>query len=153
MVQSGAASTGGVSFGAGTSMTLTPKDADEIARQCPAIASVSPMVRARAQIVYGNRNWVPTFINGVAPDYLKVQEWEEFDEGNMFTGADVRNSNRVCVVGTTIRREVFQDESPIGKELRMKNVAFKVVGVLSRKGANMMGMDQDDVGVRPLGPR
>ena len=130
-------------------MTLTPQDADEIARQCPAVAYVSPMVRARAQIVYGNRNWVPTFINGVAPLYLKVQEWEDFEEGGMFSDTDVRNSNKVCVVGTTIRRELFQDESPIGKELRMKNVAFKVVGVLSKKGANMMGMDQDDVVLAP----
>ena len=148
MIQSGAASTGGVSFGAGTSMTLTPQDADEIARQCPAVASVSPW-SAPAQIVYGNRNWVPTFINGVAPIYLKVQEWEDFDEGGMFSDTDVRNSTKVCVVGTTIRRELFQDESPIGKELRMRGIAFKVVGVLSSKGANMMGMDQDDIVMAP----
>ena len=83
------------------------------------------------------------------PSYLKVQEWEDFDEGEMFTDADVRNSNKVCVVGTTIRRELFQDESPIGKELRIKNVSFRVVGVLSKKGANMMGMDQDDVVLAP----
>ena len=149
MVQSGAAATGGVNFGAGTAMTLTPQDGEEIARQCPAVLYVSPMVRARAQIVYGNRNWVPTFINGVAPVYLKIQEWEDFDEGGMFTDADVRNSNKVCVVGTTIRRELFQGESPVGKELRIKNVAFKVVGVLVSKGANMMGMDQDDVVLAP----
>ena len=89
-------------------MTLTPQDADEIARQCPAVSYVSPMVRARAQIVYGSRNWVPTFINGVSPSFLKVQEWEDFDEGEMFTDADVRNANKVCVVGTTIKRELFQ---------------------------------------------
>ena len=94
MVQSGAATSGGISFGAGSVMTLTPQDADEIARQCPAVSYVSPLVRARAQIVYGNRNWVPTFINGVAPTFLKVQEWEDFDEGEMFTDADVRNATR-----------------------------------------------------------
>ena len=149
MVQSGAATSGGISFGAGSVMTLTPQDADEIARQCPAVSYVSPLVRARAQIVYGNRNWVPTFINGVAPSYLKVQEWEDFDEGEMFTDADVRNANKVCVVGTTIKRELFQGESPIGKEIRIKNVSFRVVGVLSKKGANMMGMDQDDVVLAP----
>ena len=149
MVLSGAATSGGISFGMGSSMTLTPQDAEEIARQCPAVLYVSPLVRARAQLVYGNRNWVPTFINGTSPTYLKVQEWEDFDEGEMFTDADVRNANKVCVVGTTIRRELFQNESPIGKELRIKNVSFRVVGVLSSKGANMMGMDQDDVVLAP----
>ena len=149
MVQSGAASSGGISFGAGSVMTLTPQDGDEIGRQCPAVSYVSPLVRARSQIVYGNRNWVPTFINGVAPTYLKVQEWEDFEEGEMFSDTDVRNANKVCVVGTTIRRELFQGESPLGKELRIKNVSFRVVGVLSSKGANMMGMDQDDVVMAP----
>jgi macrolide transport system ATP-binding/permease protein len=149
MIQSGAASSGGISFGAGSVMTLTPQDGDEIARQCPAVSYVSSLVRARSQIVYGNRNWVPTFINGVAPSYLKVQEWEEFEEGEMFSDSDVRNANKVCVVGTTIRRELFQGESPLGKELRIKNVSFRVVGVLSSKGANMMGMDQDDVVLAP----
>ena len=148
-VQSGAASSGGISFGMGTAMSLTPQDAEEIAKQCPAVLYVSPLVRARAQIAYGNRNWVPTFINGVSPSYLKVQEWEGFEEGEMFTDADVRNANKVCIVGTTIQRELFQGESPIGKELRIKNVSFRVVGVLSKKGANMMGMDQDDVVLAP----
>ncbi|MEN6458715.1 MAG: ABC transporter permease [Thermoguttaceae bacterium] len=149
MIESGAASSGGISFGAGTVMTLTPQDAEEIAKQCPAVSYVSPLVRARAQIVYGSRNWVPTFINGVAPEYLKVQEWEDFDEGEMFTDADVRNANKVCVIGTTIKRQLFQDESPLGEEIRIKNVSFRIIGVLSKKGANMMGMDQDDVVMAP----
>jgi macrolide transport system ATP-binding/permease protein len=149
MVMSGAASSGGINFGMGSVMTLTPQDAEEIGRQCPAILYVSPLVRARAQIVYGSRNWVPTFINGVAPAYLNVQEWDDFDEGEMFTDTDVRNANKVCVIGTTIKRELFQDESPLGKEIRIKNVSFRIVGVLSKKGANMMGMDQDDVVLAP----
>ncbi|MCE5269010.1 MAG: ABC transporter permease [Planctomycetaceae bacterium] len=149
MIESGAASSGGISFGAGTVMTLTPQDAEEITRQCPAVSYVSPLVRARAQIVYGSRNWVPTFVNGVSPDYLKVQEWEEFDEGEMFTDADVRNANKVCVIGTTIKHQLFQDDSPLGKEIRIKNVSFRIIGVLSKKGANMMGMDQDDVVMAP----
>ncbi|MEN6449012.1 MAG: ABC transporter permease [Thermoguttaceae bacterium] len=148
-VQSGAASSGGISFGAGTVMTLTPQDAEEIAHQCPAVSAVSPLVRTRAQIVYGSRNWVPTFINGVATEFLKVQEWEDFDEGEMFGDTDVRNANKVCVIGATIRRELFQNESPLGKEIRIKNVSFRVVGVLSKKGNNMMGMDQDDVILAP----
>ena len=148
-VHSGAASSGGISFGAGSVMTLTPQDGEEIAKQCPAVAAVSPLLHTRAQLVYGSRNWVPTFINGVSTKFLQVQEWEDFDEGEMFTDADVRNMNKVCVLGETIKRELFQNESPIGKEMRIKNVSFRVVGVLSKKGNNMMGMDQDDVVLVP----
>ena len=149
LVQSGAASTGGVSFGTGSVMTLTPQDCDEIKRQCPAVVDVAAIVRARAQIIYGNRNWVPVQISGTTPSFLAVRDWEEFPEGEMFTDQDVRNGNKVCVVGETIKRELFMGESPVNKELRIQNVGLKVVGVLSRKGANMMGMDQDDVVLAP----
>jgi macrolide transport system ATP-binding/permease protein len=149
MVQSGAASSGGVTFGAGTILTLTPKDSDEIGRQCPAITDVAPIVRARSQIVYGNRNWVPLQISGTTPAFLAVRDWEDFSEGGMFSDRDVRNWNKVCVIGETLRRELFQRESPVGKEIRINNVSFRVLGVLSRKGANMMGMDQDDIVLAP----
>jgi macrolide transport system ATP-binding/permease protein len=149
LVQSGAATSGGVSFGTGSAMTLTPDDATEILRQCPAIVDVAPIVRARTQVVYGHKNWVPGYIQGTSPAFLDVRDWREMDEGIMFGDQDVRNANKVCVVGQTIVREVFEGASPIGKEIRMQNVAFKVVGVLSRKGANMMGMDQDDIVLAP----
>jgi macrolide transport system ATP-binding/permease protein len=149
LVQSGAASSGGVSFGHGSVLTLTPQDAEEIARQCPTVAEVAPVVRARAQIVYGNRNWVPNEISGSTPSFLTIRDWEEMADGDMFTDRDVRNSSKVCVIGETLRRELFQDESPIGKEIRIQNVSFRIIGVLSRKGANMMGMDQDDIVLAP----
>ncbi len=149
MIHSGAAASGGVSFGAGSVITLTPQDAEEIARQCPAVAAVAVNVRTRAQIVYGNRNWVPNQIIGTNPSYLVVRDWQEMSEGEMFTEHDVRNCNKVCVVGETLKRELFQNESPVGKEIRINNVSFRVVGVLSRKGANMMGMDQDDIVLAP----
>ena len=149
LVQSGAAASGGVSFGSGSVMTLTPQDAEEIARQCPAIHDVAPIVRARAQIIYGNRNWVPMQISGTTPSFLVVREWEDLSEGDMFTDRDVRNGSKVCLVGDTLRRELFQGESPVGKEIRIQNVAFRIIGVLSRKGANMMGTDQDDIVLAP----
>ena len=149
MIQPGAAASGGVSFGSGSVQTLTPQDAEEIGRQCPAIAEVAPIVRARAQIIYGNRNWVPMQISGTTPSYLTVRDWGELAEGEMFTEHDVRTAAKVCVIGTTLERELFQGESPIGKEIRIQSVALRIMGVLSRKGANMMGMDQDDVVLAP----
>ena len=71
------------------------------------------------------------------------------EEGDVFSDRDVLNANKVCMVGTTIKREVFDNESPVGKDLRISNVAFRVIGVLSSKGANMMGRDQDDIVVAP----
>jgi ABC-type antimicrobial peptide transport system permease subunit len=146
---SGAAASGGVSFGSGSVVTLTPQDCDEIARQCPAVADVAPIVRARAQIVYGNHNWVPNQISGTTPSFLVVRDWEDFTEGQMFADRDVRNASKVCVIGETIKRELFQGESPLNQEIRIKNVSFRVIGVLARKGANMMGTDQDDIVLAP----
>ena len=145
----GSANTGGINYGAGSMMTLTPQDADAIARDCPALADVAPVVRARTQIVYGNRNWSPTYIYGTTPSFLGVRQWTDLEEGESFDEHDVRNSNRVCLVGQTIVRELFGGRSPLGKEVRIRNVAFKVVGVLKMKGANMMGQDQDDILLAP----
>jgi len=149
MIFSGSTNTGGVTLGTGSAITLTPDDASEIARQCPAVSGVAPIVRARAQIVCGNRNWVPEQISGTTPSFLVVRDWQSMATGEMFTDRDVRNGNKVCVIGNTVRRNLFQDVSPIGKEIRVNNVSFRVVGVLSRKGANMMGMDQDNIVLAP----
>jgi ABC-type antimicrobial peptide transport system permease subunit len=149
LVQPGTASSGGVSFGSGSIITLTPKDGEAIARECPAVAAVAPIVRARAQVVYGNKNWVPVYIYGTTPSFLDVRDWEEMEEGQPFSDRDVRNGNLVCLLGQTIVRELFGEESPLNKEVRVQNVSLKVVGVLSRKGANMMGIDQDDILLAP----
>ena len=115
MVQSGAASSGGVSFGAGSVLTLTPQDAEEIVRQCPAVVDVAPVVRTGGEVIYGNRNWVPMSIYGTTPEYLSVRDWNDMLEGGMFTDRDVLGSAKVCVVGATIKRELFQNQSPVGK--------------------------------------
>ncbi len=147
-VSPGAAASGGVTFGGGSAQTLTPEDGEAIARECPAVRAVAPQVHGRAQVVYGNRNWVPLFIDGSTPAYLEVRGWE-IDEGECFTDQDVRNAAKVCLVGQTLVRELFDNASPVGQEIRVKNVTFKVVGVLRAKGSNMMGMDQDDVILMP----
>jgi len=149
LIMPGTAASGGVSFGAGTTMTLTPQDSDAILQECPSVRACAPVVRVRTQVVYASRNWVPLSIYGTTPQFLDVRDWTTLAEGELFTDRDVRNGNKVCVLGQTLVRELFQNQSPVGKEVRVKNVAFKVVGVLSRKGANMMGMDQDDILLAP----
>ena len=149
LVQPGTASSGGVTFGSGSILTLTPDDGDAILRECPSVVSVAPVVRARTQVVYGNRNWVPLYIYGTTPSFLEVRDWQDLQEGEAFTDREVRNSSKVCLIGQTLVRELFQGESPVGKELRVQNVTFKVIGVLTPKGANMMGLDQDDILLAP----
>jgi ABC-type antimicrobial peptide transport system permease subunit len=139
----------GVSYGSGSTLTLTPLDADAIISDCPSVIAAAPIERTRTQIIYGNRNWVPYAMYGTTPAYLEVRDWTEMAEGAAFTDRDVRNSSKVCLVGETIVRELFAGASPIGKEIRMQNVNFKVVGVLRSKGANMMGSDQDDIVLAP----
>ncbi len=149
MISSGAITTGGVNLGAGTMVTLSPQDAEEIAKQCTALEAVAPTVRARSQIVYKNRNCVPEQITGTTPSFLKVRGYGAMMMGDMFSERDVRNCSKVCVIGNTIRTKLFENESPINKEIRMNNVSFRIVGVLGPKGANMMGMDQDNVVLAP----
>ncbi|MEN6557291.1 MAG: ABC transporter permease, partial [Thermoguttaceae bacterium] len=139
----------GVNKGMGSVVTLTPQDCREIARQCPAVQCAAPLVRTRSQIVCGNKNCVPEQVYGTTPDYLEVRDWKKMELGQMFTERDVLNSNKVCVIGNTVRQSLFGKQSPIGKEIRVSNVAFRVVGVLSRKGANMVGMDQDNIVLAP----
>jgi putative ABC transport system permease protein len=144
----GAASTGGLSIGMGSTVTLTPEDAFAIAREIPTVAVASPVIRTRAQIVFENQNWVPINIFGTGAGFNDVRDWP-LAEGEFFGEGEVLSSSRVCVLGMTVARNLFQGNSPMSQSVRIKNMAFRVVGVLSAKGPSAMGQDQDDLVVLP----
>lgn len=141
---------GGISSGSGSAVTLTPGDYEAIVRECYSVGAAAPVVTARAQVVAGNKNWNPWNIHGSTPEYVKVQNFGIPTEGTLFTDKDVQTANAVCLIGNTVRRELFGEGlSPIGEEIRIGKVNFRVVGVLPSKGANMMGFDQDDIILAP----
>jgi ABC-type antimicrobial peptide transport system permease subunit len=139
----------GVATGSGSVITLTPQDGDAVQKECSCIAHVAPVVRARVQIVYGNVNWVPTYVYGTTPQFLDIRDWNDMAEGEAFSEHDVLNASKVCIIGQTVVNELFAGQSAVGKHIRIKNVDFKVIGVLRRKGANLMGLDQDDILLAP----
>jgi ABC-type antimicrobial peptide transport system permease subunit len=142
------ASNSGVSQGAGTAVSLTPEDCQVILRECPAVRNTAPIVHTWGQLIRGNKNWAPGNMVGSSPAYCDIHQWD-FSEGTNFTDDDVADAKPVCVIGQTVAENLFGEESPVGQELRLKNVTLKVLGVLDRKGSNVFGGDQDDVIIAP----
>jgi macrolide transport system ATP-binding/permease protein len=149
VIQAGAASRNGISLGSGSIKTLTPEDADTILHECPSVDSVAPLIFTRRQVVHKNKNWVPSTFIGTTPGYLRVREWEDLDQGGSFTDQDVHDVAMVCLLGQTVARELFGEESPVGQEVYVNDVPLRVIGVLSRKGADIIGEDQDDLLLAP----
>ena len=139
----------GISSGAGGQPTLTPEDAEAMRLECPAVQAVAPSVDCDGQVIYGNNNWRPGRILGATPDYLVVRNWP-VAEGECFTQDDVNSAATVCLIGKTVAQRLFGAESPLGKEIRLRNVGLRVGGILGFKGANVMGQDQDDFLLAPL---
>jgi len=146
MIFPGAATQGGMRGFTGQS-NLTVEDADAIKAECPAVAYVSPMVRTNVQVVAGELNW-GTQVWGAGVDWPFIRAWN-VAQGSFFTDQDVRVATKVCVLGNTVAENLFPQGDAVGQTVRLKNVPFKVVGVLERKGGNMMGQDQDDQIVAP----
>jgi putative ABC transport system permease protein len=148
-VQSGSMNTGGMRGGAGSTNTLTPEDADAIERECPSVRAVSPGVRANGQLVFGNQNWVASSgIQGTNEKFPDIRRWP-LASGEFFSEGDVRTANRVCVIGKTVADNLFAGTDPIAQTLRIRNLPFRVIGVLSVKGQNQYGQDQDDTVIVP----
>lgn len=133
----------------GQTPSLTVSDVTAISRECPSVLAASPLVGAVGQVISGNNNWRPRDLVGVGADYLLVRNWQ-IDSGSFFTESDINNANKVCVVGATVVKKLFQTANPIGQNVRIKNIPFEIVGVLASKGANIVGDDQDDVVLMPF---
>ena len=150
MVWPSAVKTSGVSSGAGGSVTLTEEDCTAIALECLSVEAASPTLSRRGiQAIAGNRNWTPSTIYSGNEDYFTVQSWKTPEGGRYFTKREVDTAACVCVIGQTVKEELFPGENPVGRDLRLNSVLFRVIGVLPKKGANMMGMDQDDTVIVP----
>jgi len=145
-----AISRAGVSAGTGTGISLTSADCDAILESCPSVLAATPSVRGSSvQAIRGSRNYSPNRVNSGSADFFDVGEWT-FADGAAFTARDVSSSATVCVLGQTVADALFDPgESPVGQRIRLNNVIFTVVGLLSPKGANLMGEDQNDLVVVP----
>lgn len=138
----GSTTAGGVRMGAGTQPSLTMGDADAIQKECPAVQDVAPVLNGVAQVIYGHQNW-STGVVGTTQSMLNVRDWP-LASGRAFTEQDVKNATKVCLLGQTVVDNLFGDMDPIGQSIRIKNLPFTVLGVLSPKGQSPQGQDQDD---------
>ena len=149
-VSAGAQNVGGVRSGTGDTgtQTLTVDDLDAIKREVPSVSMVTPSVNSRAQMVAGNQNW-NTALTGVSEQYPEIRKWPVAN-GSFFTDADVRTAARTIVIGQTLADNLFPGTDPIGQDIRVMNLPFRVVGVMQKKGQDAQGRDQDDVAFAPF---
>jgi putative ABC transport system permease protein len=147
LIFSGSTTSSGIRTGWGSAGTLKIEDAEAIGREVPGVIAVSEEVISTTQVAAGNQNWF-TRIFGESPDYFDIRQWPLAD-GAPFTAQDVRSANKVCVIGRTTATQIYGNENPIGQILRIKNVPFTILGVLTSKGLSPQGVDQDDIVVMP----
>jgi len=148
-VSAGAQNVGGVRSGTGDTgtNTMTVDDLDAIKREVPSVSMVTPNVNARSQMVAGNMNW-NTGVTGVSEQYPDIRKWP-VASGSFFTDVDVRTAARVIVIGQTLADNLYPGTDPVGQDIRVMNLPFRVVGVMAKKGQDPQGRDQDDVAFAP----
>ncbi len=140
--------TGGARLDNTVVQTLVEPDVIALQKEGKYINGVSPSVSSRGQAIYGANNWSTT-MQGVSEDYLSIRSWS-VDEGSNFTGQDIKTVAKICLVGQTIINNLFPGgDDVVGKSIRFNNIPFKITGVLSKKGVNTFGQDQDDVILTP----
>jgi putative ABC transport system permease protein len=136
-----------VRYGWGGRATLRPQDVKAIQQECPAIAYATPSVRTVTQVVYANQNWA-TSIYGTGIEYPSIREWP-IESGSWFTQQDVDAAGKVAVLGQTVAQWLFGNLDPVGQVIQMKNMPFRVIGVLAPKGQSTQEQDQDDIAFIP----
>ena len=141
-VAAGSGRPGGIRVGYGGVKTLTIDDMKAILREIPLIKEAAPAVSSRRQVIYGNQNW-STSVTGTTPNFFEIRNWS-IQAGSVFSDEEVDLAANVCVIGTTVAKNLFLDENPVGKTMRIGNLPFRVDGVLESKGQNVIGQDQDD---------
>jgi putative ABC transport system permease protein len=141
-IEAGGRAVNGVKTGTHATKTLTVADAVAIRNQISLIKSVTPNVDDHVQAIYANQNWFTTY-RGVAPEYFAIKRWY-LDYGAVFSTEDVDRAANVCIIGRTVREQLFGAEDPLGKIIRVKGLPCKVIGGLHPKGLSLSGQDQDD---------
>ena len=147
ILRAGYTSTSGARSGSGSGQTLTVGDAEAIA-ELPGVEAAAPIHPGNAQIVYGPNNW-NTSIIGTTPAYFDARSWQ-IASGSAFTDSDVRSATRVALIGRAVAQNLFGDENPVGKTIRIQQSPFVILGTLASKGQSMDGRDQDDTIIIPL---
>ncbi|MEO8451511.1 MAG: ABC transporter permease [Gemmatimonadota bacterium] len=143
LVVTAGAAQGAVSLGAGTFNRLTVADAEAIKREATTLAAVSPVIVTRTQVIGGVGNW-RTEVDGVTTDYPSIRDWTA-TSGSWFNEADIEAKRAVAVLGSTVARNLFPDQDPVGARIQLGHTPFTVLGVLATKGQTSGGGDQDDV--------
>ncbi len=147
-VSAGSVNQHGVHMGSTATKTLKLSDARAIQQQVPVVSKVSPGVGSQAQVVYGNQNWF-TRLRGVSPAYLEIRRWV-IASGSAFSQREVDSAANVCLIGQTVVENLFGDEDPVGKIIRVQNLPFRIIGVLASKGQSPFGNDEDDTLIVPF---
>jgi putative ABC transport system permease protein len=147
IVLSGSTTSGGARMGGGAAPTLTVADAQAL-EELPLVEAVAPAAPGAAQMVYGPNNWSSQII-GTTPSFMTVRNWRLLS-GSSFTDSDVRSATRVVLLGQTVVQNLFGDDDPVGKTIRIKNSPYVVLGVLEPKGQSLDGRDQDDTALIPV---
>ncbi len=139
---------GGARLGTGNASTLTDADAQALKTEIASVQAAAPLVRGGVQAVYGSQNWATSAI-GVDLDYFVARDWA-VERGREFSEEETRRGGQVALIGQTVLRELFGGNDPVGAQIRVRNVPFEIIGVMSPKGQSMFGQDQDDVILLPL---
>ncbi|MCA3325067.1 MAG: ABC transporter permease [Roseomonas sp.] len=142
IVWGGSATMGGVRLGAGGRSNLSWDDAVAIAREISEVQVAAGSIRQTFQVVAGNQNWSTTVL-ATEPDYFIAHEWVA-DSGRLFSPEESAGGRKVVILGATVAEMLFAEEDPVGREIRIRQTPFEVIGVMARKGQNPMGQDQDD---------